>query len=322
MRVVGLRSGSRLVTVTVASLLLGLATIPCRAGGDAEVLRRAQAASSRTVFVGTVVVRWVDGDGRLHEESMPVKGKGGELELGVGVKQPALSWSGGVGTTRNAPDPTVKYQVRAELGPLVLDRPTTRVLLVLDGRLTEEAAVDDASGLLLRRQVYDPSGRTVRVVEFTSLEDLRPTGATTALAARGALKVPMVDEMPRPFRAPEELAGGYARLGVYRRGPAVQVLYGDGVRTLSVFSQLGEAEPSALPAGGERLAVGGTLGWRWTWAGGQVVTWSHRGTTITVVGDGPPAEVLAAARTVPEPTRPGFAARLRQASRYIVRRIV
>lgn len=323
MRVAGLpSSGSRLLAVTLATLAVGLVTVPSRAGGDVEVLRRAQAASSRTVFAGTVRVRWVDGDGRVHEKSMLVKGKGGQLELGVGVKQPALTWSGGVGTTRTAPDPTVKYQVRAQAGPLVLDRPTTRVLLDLDGRLTEEAAVDEASGLLLRRQVYDTSGETVRVVEFTSLEDVRPAGASSAQAGRGPWKAPPVDEVPRPFGAPDQLAGGYARLGVYRRGPAVQVLYGDGVRTLSVFSQLGEADPSALPAGGERLAMGSTQARRWTWAGGQVVTWSHRGTTITVVGDGPPAEVLEAARSVPEPSRPGWLARLRQASRYLVRRLV
>ncbi len=313
---------SRLATVTLATLMVGLVTTPCRAGGDAEVLRRAQAASSRMAFVGTVVVRWVDGDGRQHEESMPVKGKGAELELGVGVKQPALTWSGGVGTTRTAPDPTVKYQVRAQPGPLVLGRPTTRVLLDLDGRLTEEAAVDDGSGLLLRRQVYDSRGDTVRVVEFTSLENLRPTGATAAHPRKGSWTVPSLDEVPRPFRAPDQLAGGYARLGAYRRGPAVQVLYGDGVRTLSVFSQLGEADPSDLPAGGERLVLGATQARRWTWAGGQVVTWSQRGTTITVVGDGPPAEVLAAARSVPEPSRLGVLARLRQASRSIVRRLV
>ncbi len=317
-----LLSPSRLVPVASAALAVGLVATPCRAGGDAEVLRRAQAAASRTAFVGTVVVRWVDGDGRLHEESMPVKGKGGELELGVGVKQPALTWSGGVGTTRNAPDPTAKYHVRAELGPLVLDRPTTRVLLDLDGRLTEEAAVDDASGLLLRRQLYDAKGATVRVVEFTSLEDVRPAGTSAAKPAREPWKVPMVDEVPGPFRAPDQLTGGYARLGTYRRGPAVQVLYGDGVRTLSVFSQLGKAEASALPAGGERLPIGGASGRRWTWAGGQVVTWSHRGTTTTVVGDGPPAEVLAAAMSLPEPARPDFLARLRQASRYVVRRLV
>lgn len=322
MRVGRLLSGSRLATVTAATLAVGLITTPCEAGGDVDVLRRAQVAASRTAFAGTVVVRWVDGDGGLHEQSMPVRGKGGELELGVGVKQPALTWSGGVGTTRTAPDPSVKYRVRAQVGPLVLDRPTTRVLLHLDGRLTEEAAVDDASGLLLRRQVYDSSGDTVRVVEFTSLDELRPAGPAAAGAGKRRWNVPAIDQVPPPFRAPDQLAGGYLRLGAYRRGPAVQVLYGDGVRTLSVFSQLGQADRSALPPGGERLAMGDAPARRWTWAGGQVVTWSHRGTTITVVGDGPPAEVLAAARSVPEPSPPGLLGRLRQASRYIIRRLV
>jgi len=303
----------------IALVVAGLVAAPSRAGGDGEVLRRAQAASASVTFAGTVLVRWVDGDGGLHEESMPVKGRGSELELGVGVQQPALTWSGGVGTARTAPDPTAKYEVRAELGPLVLDRPTTRVLLGLNGQVTEEADVDDATGLLLRRRIYDGRGFTVRLVEFTALEGLRPISPERSPKAPG--KVPRLDEVPQPFPAPPELAGGYTRLGAYQRGPAVQVLYGDGVRTLSVFSQLGEAEASALPAGGERLAVSGSPGRRWTWAGGQVVTWSERGTTTTVVGDGPPAEVLAAARSIPEPARPGFLARLRKASRHVVRLI-
>lgn len=315
--------GARVVVpaAAFAMVVAGIVASPARAGGDAEVLSRAQAASASVAFAGTVLVRWVDGDGGLHEESMPVKGRGRELELGVGVQQPALTWSGGVGTARTAPDPTAKYEVRAELGPLVLDRPTTRVLLGLDGRVTEEADVDDATGLLLRRRIYDDRGFTVRLVEFTALEGLRSMGVSPERSPNARGKVPRLDEVPQPFPAPAELAGGYTRLGAYRRGPAVQVLYGDGVRTLSVFSQLGEAEASALPAGGERLAVSGSVGRRWTWAGGQVVTWSGRGTTTTVVGDGPPAEVLAAARSIPEPARASFLARLRQASRHVVRLI-
>lgn len=318
-------SGSvpRVLPVAVAVVVVaGLAAVPARAGGNAEVLRRAQAASTSVAFDGTVLIRWVDGDGGRHEESMPVKGKGSELELGVGVQQPALTWAGGVGTARTAPDPTAKYQVQAEAGPLILGRSTTRVLLGLDGRVTEEADVDDATGLLLRRQVYDTRGVKVRLVEFTSLEGLRKLGTGSVQPVREPGKVPRLDQVPSPFPAPAALAGGYTLLGAYRRGPAVQVLYGDGVRTLSVFSQLGEADPSALPTGGERLLVRGSAGRRWTWAGGQVVTWSQRGTTTTVVGDGPPAEVLAAARSIPEPARPSLVARLRQASRHVVRLIV
>lgn len=308
--------------LVAALAVTGLAAPPSRAGGDAEVLRRAQAASASVAFVGTVVVRWVDGGGGIHTEPMPVQGRGNELELGLDLDQPSLTWTGGVSTTRQAPDPTEKYAVHADPGPLILERPTTRVLLEADGRLTEEADVDDASGLLLRRQVYDSSGSTIRVVEFTSLADLQSVSPGGVIPVRQPREVPKLTEVPQPFEAPDGLAGGYTRLGAYRRGPAVQVLYGDGVRTLSVFSQLGEADPSALPAGGEALPVGGTVGRRWTWAGGQVVTWSEQGTTTTVVGDGPPAEVLAAARSVPEPTSPSFLSHLRQACRHVVRLLV
>lgn len=307
----------RLAQAGVAVLVLaGLVTPTARAGGDAEVLRRAEAASEKVAFVGRVVVRWLDGDGVEHDESMQVRGNGSELELSSGVNQPALTWSGGVGTTRSAPDPTDKYRVRAEPGPLVLGRPTTRVVLQLDGLITEEADVDVASGLLLRRQVFDERGWAVRVVEFTELEDVRAAPAPPVKSAMW--QAPHLEDVPQRFRAPERLAAGYARLGTYRRGRAVQTLYGDGVRTLSVFTQLGHADPSALPPGGERLPVGGTLGRRWTWAGGQVVTWSRRGTTTIVVGDGPPAEVLAAARSVPEPAPATFMVRLRHKARHVV----
>lgn len=307
----------RLAPAALAALVLaGLVAQPSSAGGDAEVLRRAQAASAKVAFVGQVVVRWLDGDGVEHDESMHVKGKGRELELSAGVNQPALTWSGGVGPTRSAPDPTDKYEVRAEPGPLVLGRPTTRVVLALDGLITEEADVDDATGLLLRRQVFDERGWAVRVVEFIALEDVRAVAHSAVKS--GAWRAPRMDDVPEPFPAPERLALGYARLGTYRRGSAVQVLYGDGVRTLSVFTQLGTADPSALPSGGERLAIGGTTGRRWTWAGGQVVTWSARNTTTIVVGDGPPAEVLAAARSIPEPSRSTFLVRLRHKARHVV----
>jgi hypothetical protein len=268
-------------------------------------------------FIGTVVVRWLDGDGHEHDEPMQVHGTGSQLELTSGVQQPALTWSGGVGPARPAPDPGAKYDVRAEPGPPVLGRPTTRVVLELDGLITEEADVDDATGLLLRHQVFDERGWAVRVVEFTSLDGVHDVGPVPA--GSRTWRAQAVHDVQQPFRAPDHLAAGYSRLGAYRRGSAVQVLYGDGVRTLSVFTQLGNADPSALPAGGEPLPIAGTVGRRWTWAGGQVVTWSLRGTTTTVVGDGPPAEVLAAARSLPGPGRPPFLARLRRSARQVVR---
>lgn len=321
MMAIRLPSAARVGPAALAALVLaGFVAAPCQAGGDAEVLRRAQSASATVAFVGTVVVRWVDGDGVVHEQPMQVRGTGTELELTAGVNQPSLNWAGGVGPTRSAPDPTDKYEVRAEPGPLVLGRATTRVVLHLDDQVTEEADVDDASGLLLRRRVFDAAGVVVRAVEFTSLSAVQAVDPT--LARSGAWSAPQVPGVSLRSRVPEQLAAGYTRLGAYRRGPAVQVLYGDGVRTLSVFTQPGTADPSSLPAGGEQLAVGGTVGQRWTWAGGQVVTWSFRGTTTTVVGDGPPSEVLAVARSFPAPSLPGFVARLRASARYVVRTIV
>jgi hypothetical protein len=57
--------------------------------------------------------------------------------------------------------------------------------------------------------------------------------------------------------------------------------------------------------------------------GGQVVVWQSGGSTFTVVGDGTPADVLAAARAVPVTRMPGdsVASRIRKVFREVVRAV-
>ena len=95
------------------------------------------------------------------------------------------------------------------------------------------------------------------------------------------------------------LADGYQRLGTYRSGSVVQVLYSDGLYDLSLFEQRGRLRRSDLPGAGERVAVGKATGWRYPWPGGQLVLWSAGGKVYTAVSDAPADQVLTAVRSLP-----------------------
>ena len=53
-------------------------------------------------------------------------------------------------------------------------------------------------------------------------------------------------------------------------------------------------------------------------AGGEVVTWQGGPTVFTAVGDGPSTDVVAAARSVPQPHQLGLLGHLMSLSREVV----
>jgi len=121
-----------------------------------------------------------------------------------------------------------------------------------------------------------------------------------------------------PFVAPRTLSSGYVLVGVLRQQHVVQVLYSDGVHSLSVFEQTGSLDTRALPSAGEPVPVGSARGIRYRWSGGNVVTWPQGGATVTVVGDGPLADVLGAAGSVPPPRRLSVPQTIRLTSRRLL----
>ena len=98
-----------------------------------------------------------------------------------------------------------------------------------------------------------------------------------------------------PALAPDRLAEGYARVGVYKRDGTVQVLYSDGMYDLSVFERRGALDRTDLGEAGAPVRVGKAAGWRYAWPGGQVVLWQAGETVYTVVSDAPLDQVLTAA---------------------------
>jgi hypothetical protein len=140
----------------------------------------------------------------------------------------------------------------------------------------------------------------VRVVSFESIE----------IGPISGLRPPRVqkDEQPHqlspdhlgaPYRAPEALADGYRRVAVLREQAVVQAVYSDGLHSLSVFEQVGQLDEGDLPRPAEAVQVGSARGLRYSWPGGDVITWQSGPATYTVVSDGAETEMLAAAGSLP-----------------------
>jgi sigma-E factor negative regulatory protein RseB len=169
-----------------------------------------------------------------------------------------------------------------------------------DGEVAGRFWIDDASGLLLRREVYGEAGRRLRSSEFVDLEvrpaaDVPPEQTTDLPAA--------VEELRADgWRVPEGLPGGFRLFDARLSAPdepehVLHLAYSDGLSTTSLFAQRG-ALGSAPPDGFRREDVGG----RPVWVRADVperVVWSGGGRVWTLVSDAPGDVVRDAVATLP-----------------------
>jgi anti-sigma factor RsiW len=84
---------------------------------------------------------------------------------------------------------------------------------------------------------------------------------------------------------PEVLAGRYEFVGVVRDYGRPQAIYSDGEHVMSVFSEPGRLNVSALPSSATRLLVNGTPAWQVVADGVQVVFIPRAADVVVVVGE-------------------------------------
>jgi hypothetical protein len=327
------------VRTLVAGVVVGLIGLSGVAPATAEVedpFERAREAAGRVAFTGTVEVRWLDG-GIERQEQITVQSAQGSLLL-RGANQLMVSataerlvrhedggwhllWPPALDRA-DGPDHTLKYRTTERDGPEVVGRTTILVEVRQGDVLREQVLLDRQTALLLQRRQFDPTGATTRVVGFTSLV-IDPTTAAPAPPVKPANLAPKSlapARLSSPAMAPEGLAEGYRRLGVYNREGTVQILYSDGIYDLSVFEREGALDRRDLGRDGGPVQVGKAAGWRYAWPGGQVVLWQAGDTVFTVVSDAPLDQVLVAARDLPVPVvrRPSVLDRLRSIARTVI----
>jgi hypothetical protein len=297
------------LTAAFVAALAAVVTVPTAAHGADNPLDRARQAMRDRGFTAHVNVRWVDGSGE-HVASLDLEASSGTVQAAGPDGRDVSAWATSLAPTVPL---AAKYWVAGEPGGYVAGRPTTTVTVLEGGALVERLSLDEETGIILRRERYSPGGQVERVVEVEQLDLTTPRPAPAP-----APRLASLARLPAPFRAPADLGGGYRRVAAYRTGSAVQLVYSDGLRALSVFAQAGSLAASRLPDGAVPVRVGSREGLRYGWAGGEVVTWAAGGVVYTAVGDGPLADVLAAVASLPGAGPLPMAVRLRQACRALV----
>jgi hypothetical protein len=308
--------GRRVAAVALAAGLAAPGVASAAAGGPAP-LEQARHAAEHTAFKGVLAVAWRDGE-VTRSERLEVEAAGGSLmvrgaNLVMAQPEQARLVAYGTGgweemwlpslTLSARPDGTPKYRTTAPAaGHAVAGRPTKVVEVHAGGALLERIYLDTETDLLLERDQYDREGDVVRRLAFESLT-IGSTGQPPSPPSKPAHHAPQQvapERLSSTAAAPADLADGYQRMGIYRNGSVLQVLYSDGVYDLSLFQQQGRLRRSDLPGKGERVAVNGATGWRYPWPGGQLVVWSAGGRVFTAVSDAPAEQVLAAVRSLPK----------------------
>ena len=295
----------------------------------------AREAARQVPFTARLEVRWVDKAG-FHTAELGVRAVGGEIRvqsptgvsgdddaLGDGstmvLQASAVSPVGGsTGDNLLAPALERKYDVEKAVGPEVAGRDTDLFVLRAGGKIREQLAIDPESGLVLRREVFGPEGRPVRILTVLQLDTAPVPDAGAATGGKDDQPRSIrVAGLPSAYRGPDGLAGGYRRVAAYRDGRLVHLLYTDGLHGMSLFSQPGTLSGGSLPPGGQAVRVGDASGVHYTWPGGDVVTWQMGSVVHTLVGDGTSADLLAAARSLPRPSKPSVVSRLRGTARTV-----
>lgn len=193
----------------------------------------------------------------------------------------------------------------------------------------ERLYVDEATGLVVRRDTFRAGGRPSRVVAFTELQvsdlsitapegvDATSRGAyqplgTDGLAVLGDVGWSVPEELPAGFRLRQGSALPDAE------GSSLHLVYSDGLYTISVYQQFGRVDPDAL-RDASSVVDGGTHVYRWPGSEPERMVWSGDGKTFTAVSDAPFDQVLAAVQGFPNEVPGGVVARMQRGVSRVAR---
>ena len=170
--------------------------------------------------------------------------------------------------------------------------------------------VDRASGLVLRREVYDEQGALLRSSAFVDIDPRGASGSTEALlpprmageSGQSLSAVARTALTTQGFVLPEGLPPGLELFDARSRDddegdPVLHLTYSDGLSTLSVFEQRGRLASASLQ-GWTKVSFGGATVHRRD-DPPQRVVWESGGTVFTVLGDVSPTALSVAVLALP-----------------------
>jgi sigma-E factor negative regulatory protein RseB len=332
------------MVVPLTTLVLTLAVVPVSSGtsspatGEDEqavkLLARAERAPRSTPYSG---VQFVSSWGSRGTASLMVQvahwpAKGTAVRFGnatSGAKSEVFQGdpgdaSGGAAQAGSGPLGLVarNYEVFREGPGSVAGRRADIVVAYRpqDGSLAARFWLDQATGLLLRREVYS-RGWTVRASAFVDVTVGRvayPAHLPPKLPDSGTRQVTsarLSELRAAGWHCPDQLPLGLhlydARETADPAGPIVHLSYSDGLSTVSVFEQRGHLDRGKLGDYREEQIGAGRVYAR---AGVPLrLTWSARGTVFSVLADAPDETVQAVVEALPhEEESDGFFGRARR----------
>jgi negative regulator of sigma E activity len=267
----------------------------------ARLVTRTRAAATQYDFSGTATVAWNTGAGTRRAQ-VEVHDADGSIEIvsadGTVIDEgrhtylrdprTAPGWTSVLvePVARDLPSPSSHWDLSTAAGQTVAGRRTTVVVATRpDGTPAQRLFVDDATGLLLGREVLGPSGRVERSVVFVDIEI--GNGAASVAAPRvDTEQAPRLSSLPSGYRAPSSTRG-YDLVTRSRHPDGVLLFYSDGLFTVSVFEQQGELNWGALPNGGTTGELAGTRTRAYREPSGNVLVWERDGIVYTCVSDAP-----------------------------------
>lgn len=300
--------------VGAAGLLVVGTSAPAQPSGDAErLLHDARTANAHQSYAGILSVDWRDHGVMQHTEAF-THVVDGEVELGAGtsriLSEGGRRWVGSPGSwslvagsdvaAAAPPSADTSWDLQTRPGPAVAGRATT-VVVVADpssGATRARFFVDAATGALLRRDVLDTHGNVVRQVSFEAFLPLGEPALAVPPRTATTREPTTLRSVPSGYRAPRSIGPGYRLLGRYRQPDGVvQLYYGDGIFTLSLFEQPGTIDWGSLPAGTSQT-VNGFDTRVYATPTSSVAVWSEHGLIVTCISDAAPDQVLSAVRGI------------------------
>jgi len=317
-----MKPGRRLLVAAVALSALALAW-PAGAFGTSspseqaqQLLQRTRQAAASHDFSGTATVTWRDGS-TVRSAQVQVTDADGSVEARVGddvvydsgdhtyVKDGSRWTSIAVDPSADGEVPGVgaHWKLTTRTGPQVAGRSTTEVVATRrDGAVAQRVAVDDDTGLLLKREVLARDGTVERSMTFTALDLGATTTKVTAPDGLRAERSSTITTVPDGYVAPATL-GAAVLVSRSKQPDGVLLWYSDGLFSTSVFEQRGTLDSSGLPAGGTDTVVRGTSMRQWSEPSGTVLVWERDGVVFTCVSDAPTDVIDAAVTSLSAPER-------------------
>ncbi|SDG91909.1 sigma-E factor negative regulatory protein RseB [Sinosporangium album] len=178
--------------------------------------------------------------------------------------------------------------------------------------------IDEASGVILRREILDAGGRLARAsafIDFRLPEQAKPGAYTDGNAFFAVADAPALKAKGWDFPATlpgrlelfsaDESENGYLQLG-----------YSDGLSMVSVFVQPGTLDEEGLRGWHPQRRGGHTIWVRDSV--GQEMIWASGGHVYTVFTDAPADMVDAAVSALPHEAEPGVLARLGRGAQTVL----